>query len=147
MVIGRRTTGGIPGLPDPGISSHSASRRPLTTGSTIAITGEALLTASAKSETAVLARVETSMGRNATKPVDSIKASHAMLGGVKPRIRTVETATGSAKRPVVKATAKKAVLQTDSEAANGGSTNSFLIQGEPAAQAIGLSSIKNLQVN
>jgi|SRR5579872_5305072 len=116
--IGRRTTGGILGLPDIGIGSNSASRRTLIAGPTIAITGEALLAASTKRETAVLARVETAMGRTATKPVDSTKARRAILGRIKPRIRTVEIPTGPAKIRVVKAAAKKAVLQTDSEAAS-----------------------------
>ncbi len=114
-VIGRRTTGGMPGLPGTGIGSNSArdtkSSRILTTGSTIAMTREALLAASTK-------RVATSVGRIAAKRAESLKASRAILGGIKPRIRTVETATGPVKTRVVKATAKKAVLQTDSEAAN-----------------------------
>jgi len=116
--IGRRTTGGILGLPDTGIGSNSALRCTLTTDSTIAITGVVLFAASTKSETAFLARVKTSVGRSAIKPVDSIKASRAILGGPKLRILTVETATGRAKILVVKATIKKTVLQTDSEAAN-----------------------------
>jgi len=148
-VIGHRTTVGIPGLPDTGTGSNSAaatkSRRTLTTGSMIAITGEALLEASTKSETVVLARVETAVGRTATKPAYSIKASRAILGGIRPRLRAVETATGPAKTRVVKAIAKKTALQADSEPANRRIYEQPPIKDEPAARATGFSAVRALQ--
>ena len=87
-------------------------------------------------QTAVLARVETSVGRIATKPVDSIKASRAILGGIKPRIRTLETATGPAKTRVVKVTVKKRFYKRIQRPLTG-FTNRLVIRDEPAAQATG----------
>src|ERR1700730_8230410 len=93
-VTGPRIAEAILGLPDTGTGGHSTadtkSRRALTTTSMIATTGQVLLAGSHKIGTQVSIRVEVSAGRTAIKAVDSTKARHAILGGIKTRHRIVE---------------------------------------------------------
>jgi hypothetical protein len=118
MVIGRKTTGVIRGLPDTGTGSHSAAviklRRALITDSMTATTGVVLLAATNKTETEALTRAETSANRTAIRPVDLTKARRSILGRIKTRISIVAMATVQ----TAKTTTKETVTQTDSEAAS-----------------------------